>query len=55
MLNEYSSCETILVRLLLGYAPRNTQMLILVKPQHMEITATFRQFAEEGLDGMYSV
>lgn len=55
VLNEHSSCEAILVRLLLGYATWNAQMLVHVEPEHMKVAATFRQLAEEGLDGVHGV
>lgn len=55
MLNEYSTRQAILVCMFLWYASRNAQVLILVKPQDMEIAATLCQFAEECLNSVYSM
>jgi hypothetical protein len=55
VLDQDSACKLVLVGLLWRHAAGNTEMLVLVEPQHMEVAATISQLAEERLDGMDSM
>ena len=55
VLDQHRAREMILVSVLLGHTTWNTEMLVFVEPQHVEVAAAFRQLGQEGLDGVDSV